>query len=168
MQFNLRDVERSAEGIHIEAEVDVNRVADESQQVKSIGCAHAHATAMLRKAIYHVEGKVCANVSYVCSRCLESFAAEVEAPLDVGFTTVQEKADDEVTFVKTDVVQLDGYVEEALFLALAYNPVCSLSCRGLCPTCGQNWNEKRCTCDNRKIDPRLAALGDLLSSHDSE
>jgi uncharacterized protein len=39
--------------------------------------------------------------------------------------------------------------------------VCREDCQGLCAQCGQNLNEKKCGCEQRVIDPRLAALKDI-------
>lgn len=168
MQFSLREVEQREDGLHIEDCVDVQRVAEESQPVQAIGKAFVDVMVQLRKSIYYVDGNIRADVTYICSRCLESFAARLESPLDIAVTKVESKADDEVAFVTSDEVSLNAYVEEALFLALPYNPICTESCQGLCPTCGQNWNVSRCACDNRVIDPRLAGLSDLLSLPESE
>ncbi|MEE0776702.1 MAG: DUF177 domain-containing protein, partial [Bacillota bacterium] len=43
---------------------------------------------------------------------------------------------------------------------------CREDCKGLCPSCGQNLNNKECSCDKSPIDPRLAVLADLLKEND--
>ena len=40
-------------------------------------------------------------------------------------------------------------------------PLCSESCRGLCPECGANLNTASCTCQRAWVDPRLAVLEQL-------
>ncbi|MCI0571388.1 MAG: DUF177 domain-containing protein [Myxococcaceae bacterium] len=61
-------------------------------------------------------------------------------------------------------IDLDPIVREQVLLALPMNAVCREDCKGLCGVCGQNLNEAQCTCDARRVDPRLAALKDIKLS----
>ena len=56
------------------------------------------------------------------------------------------------------LIDLDPLVEEQVLLALPAYPVCEEGCKGLCPVCGQNQNEKACGCDRHVPDPRWAGL----------
>jgi len=56
------------------------------------------------------------------------------------------------------VIDLDPVIREQLLLALPSYPVCQESCKGLCPVCGVNLNERDCGCDRHVPDPRWAAL----------
>jgi uncharacterized protein len=56
------------------------------------------------------------------------------------------------------VVDLDPIVREQILLALPGYPVCDEGCKGLCPVCGANLNERDCGCDRRVPDPRWAGL----------
>ena len=49
-------------------------------------------------------------------------------------------------------------MREQFYLALPMKPLCGNDCKGLCPTCGTNWNKGTCDCSNQSEDPRLAAL----------
>ena len=50
---------------------------------------------------------------------------------------------------------------EELVLSLPIQPLCSKNCKGLCPKCGQNFNNASCDCHLDEGDPRLAALRNL-------
>lgn len=52
-------------------------------------------------------------------------------------------------------------VRQHLLLALPMVPLCRPDCRGLCPQCGTNWNEKDCEHQVMDVDPRLAPLLEL-------
>ena len=67
--------------------------------------------------------------------------------------------DEEVFNGKT--IDLDPIVREQVLLALPMSVVCREDCQGLCAQCGQNLNEKKCGCEQRVIDPRLAVLKDI-------
>jgi uncharacterized protein len=53
---------------------------------------------------------------------------------------------------------------EALILEIPMKPVCRDECRGLCPVCGADLNEKTCGCEAREADPRLLSLKKLLAN----
>jgi uncharacterized protein len=126
-----------------------------------------------------VLGQVRAELAAPCGRCLAP--ARVSVPVDFQLSLVPaEEAEgpgaerheqgethaegsfspdqvDEETY-KGKVIDLDPLVEEQIVLALPPYPVCAEGCRGLCPVCGQNQNEKACGCDRHVPDPRWAGL----------
>ena len=61
---------------------------------------------------------------------------------------------------KLDLAQLTW---EDLLLFLPSKLLCRDDCKGICPQCGKNLNEGTCEC-KKEIDPRFAALLDLLDS----
>ena len=70
-----------------------------------------------------------------------------------------EDADEEVFDGK--VIDLDPIVREQLILALPLTAVCREDCQGLCPQCGINRNEAKCSCVTKPVDPRLAPLKNI-------
>ena len=62
----------------------------------------------------------------------------------------------------------DGWLDlrqplrEQIMLAMPIHLLCRPDCKGLCTNCGQNWNEGPCNCSAEDLDPRLAALKNLL------
>ncbi len=77
----------------------------------------------------------------------------------VGGTFRAEDADEERYHGKT--IDLDPILREQILLSLPAYPVCRDGCKGLCPACGQNLNERECGCDLRVPDPRWAGLEKL-------
>ena len=59
-----------------------------------------------------------------------------------------------------DVVDLEPLLREQFVLAVPFAPLCSETCKGLCPQCGIDLNTETCRCE-APIDPRLAALKGL-------
>lgn len=70
-----------------------------------------------------------------------------------------EDADEELFDGKT--INLDPIVREQLLLALPMNALCREDCQGLCPQCGINRNEAKCSCELKPVDPRLAPLKNI-------
>jgi uncharacterized protein len=53
---------------------------------------------------------------------------------------------------------LTPLIREQMILALPTRPLCQEDCRGLCPRCGANLNERDCGCNLETGDARLAVL----------
>lgn len=116
-----------------------------------------------------VHGRLSATVPQTCSRCLEVFAARVDAPVDVRVVprpatadSVELGADDlDVDFYQNDELDVVRVLETETTLALPMKPLCRDDCRGLCPVCGGNRNAEACACRAESTDPRWAALRGL-------
>jgi uncharacterized protein len=121
------------------------------------------------------EGTVRAEVEMRCSRCLAEFTAPVSAPIEEMFLQTHDvtsglpmRREDEddadaLTIDRNHIVNLAEPIRQTLLVSLPLQPLCRESCAGLCPQCGQNWNEGPCDCPTETLDPRLAALADLLT-----
>lgn len=120
-----------------------------------------------------------AELTVACGRCLTPVSVDV--PVDFELSLVPAEADDESARHEKDgnkgpvggsfaaneaeeetysgkVIDLDPIVREQIALALPSYPVCKDACKGLCPVCGANLNERDCGCDRHVPDPRWAGL----------
>lgn len=100
-----------------------------------------------------VRGRVRAPVPLTCSRCLMAFEAAVNADVEeelsidpVGGAEGGElSAEDFIGWVgPTHEVDLTEIVRQDLQMNVPMAPLHAESCRGLCPVCGANWNERTC------------------------
>jgi uncharacterized protein len=122
-----------------------------------------------------VDGSIQISASMRCSRCVGDFSC----PLDIAFKEeyipfeeLDPEADHELTgselnigFYRNDEIDTGELVKEQVLLAVPMKPLCSMECRGICPECGTNLNERACNCRTEKIDPRLAPLKRLMESN---
>jgi len=112
-----------------------------------------------------LEGKLQATVQTECIRCLTPFflpiVIEFEDTIGLpGATLTQERP---VRAIEDGWADLSPLIREYAWLAVPANPLCSPTCKGLCPHCGGNITTGECTCDNAApIDPRWNALRALL------
>jgi len=120
---------------------------------------------------YFCQGLVLGAVTMECARCLGTFQVRLEGSIDFIVRapeqkpTEQDVLDDEdyAYFVRNELrADISDLVRQALILAAPMKPVCSDNCRGLCPRCGVNLNERSCTCDSLQSDPRWDDLKRLL------
>ena len=117
---------------------------------------------------FRVIGSVQTTLEMPCSRCLEAFSCPVDASFDLRYQPharntgegEREIEEDDLTtaFYENDTIDLGQLMREQFYLALPMKPLCGNDCKGLCPTCGTNWNKGTCDCSNQSEDPRLAAL----------
>lgn len=82
----------------------------------------------------HIE--VAGKYEFFCSRCLEP--------------VTKQRKDEFVIHVEIepteDTIDLGEEIRQELVLSLSPIVVCKESCKGLCPTCGVNLNNEKCTC----------------------
>ncbi len=113
-----------------------------------------------------------ASVSYStpCARCLEPVTRRLTLSLEKNVAPSGKIAeeDDDTVPITDSAVELDGVVEELLFLELPTRDLCSDTCLGLCPVCGKNRNLGDCGCVKKEIDPRLAVLQKFLTDENED
>jgi uncharacterized protein len=125
---------------------------------------------------YRVTGRVETRLQLECGRCLEAFEIPVDSAFELRYVPASanmgaeeaEVAEDDLTtaYYKDETLDLGELMHEQFVLALPMKPLCSESCKGLCPQCGTNLNKATCDCKPAWKDPRLAALEGLLNRHE--
>ncbi len=119
--------------------------------------------------VVFVHGRVHSRVPQLCSRCLEPYEAQVDASVETRLVPAPAARGEERELgrddLETDVydhdrIDLNALIETETTLGLPMKPLCSESCRGLCPTCGGNRNTTPCACVPA-ADPRWAPLKGL-------
>lgn len=111
-----------------------------------------------------VQGTLESQLRLDCVRCLESFVLPIALEIEEIFGLPGAGPRPDVTYKVGDDGWLDlaPLLRELAWVATPMKPLCDPECKGLCPQCGVNLNEESCTCERTRIDPRLAALKDLL------
>lgn len=133
------------------------------------GCYPFKEPVTVKGEVRHTAGVVTlkAEVSYrydgICDRCACDIS-QAECLRMEHILVVSLNHEDNDSFVLIDDYQLPlaELVEEDLLLAQPSKRLCKDDCRGLCPLCGKNQNEGACGCEHKAVDPRLAALQQLL------
>ena len=117
----------------------------------------------------YVEGSADAHVATQCARCLTPIDAPMHAdfaeqyyataPVEHGTALVEPPLDAKTigSDFKVDLVPL---LREELILVTPLAPLCRPECRGLCPVCGDDLNERPHS-HNEVVDTRWSALQGL-------
>jgi uncharacterized protein len=123
--------------------------------------------------IVRVRGRVQVTLASSCVRCLVDVPLTIDVPLEVTiFPAGEEPAPTEegelsgddmgVATYQDDEIDLANLVHDEVFLELPMNVLCCETCAGLCPKCGKNLNEGRCSCAP-DVDLRWESLRGIKS-----
>jgi uncharacterized protein len=118
-----------------------------------------------------VQGSLNAKTPVACVRCLTPVDADIDFPFEELFvppTSPQANNPDTKDYVIDEggYIDLTPIIREEGIVAVPIQVLCREDCKGLCPQCGQNWNEGTCDCAPDDIDSRLASLRSLLKDSD--
>ena len=120
-----------------------------------------------------VTGEFTANLQLECDRCLKSVDSSVKGTFSREYATAAEyeaqravelsEDDLDLSIYDGQVIDIDGLIREELLLAAPDPLLCQPDCRGICPTCGADLTAGNCNCEATDIDPRWAALKELVN-----
>jgi len=166
MIIDLASIRGDAKSVGVQLDSSDIDVAGESFTIES---GIEVSGEMLRTSLgVEFRGKVSADVSIDCSRCLtpirrhpyipfrtvfvEAERAEMEANRELNEDQLDETTAEDG---RADLAEL---AREQILLAIPEQVFCSDECKGICPQCGGNLNLIDCKCADEEIDPRWAAL----------
>ncbi len=112
------------------------------------------------------EGNLTALTELACSRCLDDYWQ----PLKMEFTEIflahpleaQDADLGEQPLPADGSINLTPILRDYASLEIPIRQVCRNDCKGLCPSCGGNLNQKDCGHRQEQIDPRFEGLQALL------
>lgn len=108
-------------------------------------------------------GTVHADVSTVCSRCLETFEMPLDGEVEAFYMTrahATEMPEEQQVepIVEGSKVDLAPAIMTALVVEAPFAPIHAEDCKGICPTCGANRNVEECGCAE---EPKESPFGVL-------
>ena len=108
-----------------------------------------------------------------CARCLEPVKQDIERDFELLYRPLGADAgrdelsvtdaEAEIGYYQGGGLLLEDVLREQVLLALPLKITCRPDCKGLCPQCGKNLNQERCSCHIEMEDPRWAALKEVRS-----
>ncbi|WP_242394755.1 YceD family protein [Anaeromyxobacter oryzisoli] len=181
MRVNIDEIKEAG----LRRDWDVSREAIDAMvagdQAGYRAAAPAHFEAKLDKfeRRVRVAGQGRVGLTAPCGRCLSPVSVDVPVDFELTLVPADEYVDEprgekdrntgpaagsfepgqaEEDVYTGKVIDFDPIVREQLLLALPSYPVCKEDCKGLCPVCGANLNDRECGCDRHVPDPRWAGL----------
>ncbi|GAC1332069.1 MAG: YceD family protein [Mycobacteriales bacterium] len=114
-----------------------------------------------------VSGTATSALTGECGRCLDPVTSTISVDLQELYAypdsaTGETTADDEVSRLDGDFLDLEPVLRDAVVLGLPLTPLCRRDCAGLCAGCGGRLDELPRGHTHEQTDPRWADLASLL------
>jgi len=110
----------------------------------------------------YVQGRLRGEHPTECVRCLTDISQTLTADIKQLYDYPPDPSS-EFGISETGLLNLAPITREMLLLSTPIRALCRPDCKGLCPNCGQNWNEGPCNCEKEDINPQFAVLKNLLN-----
>ena len=131
LKFSSLEI-REAGGLVADRTLDAEALASMAAEVPFAGPVEVKLEFFVGDKDILLQGTAKGAVKDQCGRCLVPVTPGFEAALDAVFPG------------ETEAIDATEEVREAMLLVLQERPLCRPDCKGLCPRCGQNLNEKDC------------------------
>lgn len=159
--------------VQFSEEIPAGQIGFDSK-LKQTSAIHAEGTASLVNRFVgeiRVQGNLRVETETVCDRCLDPIQFPIESKFDLLYIPARDasaggeaeidEAGVDVGFYEGNGLELDEVLREVVLLALPMQIVCSEDCKGICPVCGQNRNQRECHCQTKAVDDRWNSLKNL-------
>ncbi|MFC1810869.1 DUF177 domain-containing protein [Patescibacteria group bacterium] len=115
------------------------------------------------------------RAEFDCNKCNDKFSKKIQVENASRMYFFEKKQDiqDLMDIFYVDIenmkVDISDFIRQEIILHFPQIPVCSNSCKGLCPKCGTNLNHKNCNCkkdsnDQKDQEKPLAILKQLYNA----
>jgi uncharacterized protein len=163
MRFDVTQLLREPEGAHSDIDLDLGfqRLSEDL----SVNAVKGRLTLWRTEKEVLVRGTLFVDIDLECGRCLSPTPTTLRLEVDERFRPASTgmPQDEQVFPIDADnQLDLRPVLQELTILSVPMHVVCRPDCAGLCPVCGQNFNEGTCNCETDEIDPRLVALKALI------
>ncbi|WP_073996544.1 YceD family protein [Arcanobacterium urinimassiliense] len=124
-----------------------------------------------------VQGSIKVEARGKCARCLDPLQIFLDERVSEVIFTPEEIArllaegDSEAQdfpAIQDGQVDLEPLLHDVVVLALPLRPLCRRDCPGLCPGCGEKWDDLPDSHHHEVLDPRFAVLEELRAQLQAE
>jgi uncharacterized protein len=142
-----------------------------SNNITQSSVLHAEGTAQLLNhslGEIRIRGTLTVTGQGLCDRCLEAATFPIDNQFDLVYMPADEaetapenevgEAGIEVGYYEGGGLPLNDVLREVVLLALPMQLVCMEACKGICPQCGENRNQRDCDCHPAADDDRWSKL----------
>lgn len=174
MKLDLREIAAHL-GKRIRYEIDEKTVEDLGEGLRVLEPVKGDVTFANTGRSIVVRGNFKTSVELECGRCLECYKIDLDIPIEEELPIsgrppwVEEEEEEESIseeekeplFVD-NIFDLEELLRQSILVSVPIKPLCSEACKGLCPQCGVNLNERPCECPTDAETTPFAALSSLL------
>ncbi len=113
--------------------------------------------------VINLQGEIALDLTVECGRCGKEF--NYSSPISLNAKITDKLANDdeeEFILIEDDSIDEEDLIRTTLLLELPSRFLCSEDCKGLCPVCGCDLNQKQCSCQTTDRDSRWDVLKDFF------
>lgn len=115
---------------------------------------------------FHIQASATVSYKAECSRCLKEFVETLKFPIDDYFVRDKYWDIDQDSYPYTsEQIDLKPAFIDNLFLNYPMISLCKPDCLGICPVCGSDRNESRCSCQADYAIGKFDVLQQLLNDN---
>jgi uncharacterized protein len=115
--------------------------------------------------VLKLDGHLKTTYESTCFRCLNEVLKTVDLKVKEDFTDAGESKDSEGYTYSGNYLFLDKVLVDNIILNLPMKQLCRADCKGICPKCGIDLNEKTCECKDEIINPKMSILKDFFKNN---
>lgn len=121
-----------------------------------------------------LDGRLMFTSRFACDCCLESYDDVQDSRFRIDFEYLANndpywltedhqcpESEMDVVVLREPEIDIDATLAQQVLLLLPVKRLCSESCKGLCPSCGQNLNKGTCTCHDQERESPFQVLAKL-------
>lgn len=113
-----------------------------------------------------ISGDTDVEVVLSCDRCLKevpmTFDIHICRELRISDGQVVSEEAEEMPYLDEVTLDVDRLIYDEILVNWPTKVLCQEDCKGLCPVCGQDLNERDCGCDRQVADPRMARFQEVF------
>lgn len=151
--FEASDLVRDKQGARISFEIKEELTIDFGKYVKAISPFSGEIIfTKIREGIQVQMKNVHAKFEFVCTKCSQKFEKDVKSQESKRIYYFEKQLEINDIFdifyvdIKNMSIDISEAIRQEIILHFPPIPVCSNSCKGLCPTCGADLNDTSCKC----------------------
>lgn len=118
-----------------------------------------------KASLVRLEAEISYEFDAPCDRCGVDTQHQHTVKIEKSLASAIEGEESDTIITVPDMkLDLDEFIYSETVMSLPMKHLCKEDCKGICSKCGKNLNDGKCDCPEKEIDPRLAALAELLKN----
>ncbi|NSW89791.1 MAG: DUF177 domain-containing protein [Firmicutes bacterium] len=161
MKINISDILKNESGcLEIEYNDKVEGLESPINGYTLPGNVSFKGTLTRLKGLLNFVGIIKFEYDINCYRCLNNIHGNMSIGVNENIlNAARVTPQDDVFTYEGDYLDIDIILKNYIILNLPMKQICSDECKGLCPICGSNLNEGKCSCsEERYVNPQMEVL----------
>jgi uncharacterized protein len=136
MKIDIRQV--PSEGLVLTEAFEPGTLDLETETIKFSGPIIAKASVSKITNALTVHLALDGQMQLVCSRCLNDFEIKLDKEFDLNYPIQDSES----------FIDLNPDIREEIIIDYPIKSLCRMQCQGLCPRCGKDLNQGKCSCNS--------------------